>query len=992
MRKKLLVLLLALLSVCAVFSMVACSGGIKITPDSVEYDIGTGGDLEVTVDTGGEKLTRIRDGETVVDPTEYLFDAESGSLKIYESYMLYIEQGEHIFTLATEKGEGTLTVNVVNNIQTTFDTSDKNYEYGSNEDIVIDADLSTATITSVRAGSRRLTQNDYSYDATAKKFTIKASYCQTLYGTTEFTVALSNNTEYTFNIISDCMFAANFDDDSIPEFYNALLATTSEGWNGTQALHWTGNGGNLMIFYSGSYTYGLKMDFDTSKLYKLTFQFKNIWEDEGTPEGFVGMNSDDANIFYMDYFTQEVDGGVATCDADGVWSVTIYFYGCQDGKFTNLYTGYDPANPNKKLFDLLFDNIVLMEAEDRDPVMVDTEKTISRGSAEADIWFDGEFGLSKVESVSTGGSALAEGNYTVKASSIVLSKDYVNSLTEDTTFTVTFENGKTVSFAIKMGKSLPTVFDEENEREYEFGSGDVVFDVNFRGFPVLNVKLGDTVLPESAYELDGSAFTIKQAYLDTLAGKNDFVVTVDNAGEIEGVTEAETHAFTITSNALTNIRFEGIDALSNATYAGLIGVVAPTKSAIVDGRDGKAWNLAATGGNFMTLAPAASTWVATNKYGAVDVPMIEGTIYSLSFDIKLNSQTKVGGSAEFIKFALYTTGAVQGFIFDGEGALVAEDGSIMQVTDLGGGYYNITCRFTYNPANNAGCVRLEALYYNEINYDITLDNIVITEVPMATSETYVYGSNQDVVYNVAFDTAESITVNGVALTADQFAIENGQLIIRAAYAQTVIGSVEIVATLAGGETETFILNSTRQQFVDFEGTFDDGFMAFDILTTTKNEVVDNGIDGKSWNLAATGGNFMTFAPASSTWIAQNLWPATVLEFKTGATYTLSFDIKLNGQYATGTEDAPTQQFYFILHGTDHDAAIYFDKETNELKVDSSRSDRVTVTGGENGVYHVSYEFTYTATGHEGCVRLEADSYQAVSYDILLDNIEILQQA
>ena len=313
------------------------------------------------------------------------------------------------------------------------------------------------------------------------------------------------------------------------------------------------------------------------------------------------------------------------------------------------------------------------------------------------------------------------------------------------------------------------------------------------------------------------------------------------------------------------------------------------------------------------------------------------------------------------------------------------------IADRGDGVYTLTCRFTYDTVSDSGCVRLEAMYYNEINYDISLDNIIIVEVPMATSATYVYGSNRDVTYNVAFEAVETITANGATLTAEQYAIENGKLIIRAAYAQTLTGTTEIVASLAGGGTESFLLKSTRLQFVDFEGAFDEGMMARDIMTATKNEVVENGIDGKSWNVAATGGNFITFAPSTSNWVANQKFPAAITDFVAGSAYVFSFDIKLVSQNKTGTQDAPEVQFNFILHGTDHDAAMYFDKSTNELKIDSSRPDRLTIEGGENGVYHVTFEFVYVPSGHDGCVRMEADMYQAVDYEILLDNIEILQK-
>ena len=133
---------------------------------------------------------------------------------------------------------------------------------------------------------------------------------------------------------------------------------------------------------------------------------------------------------------------------------------------------------------------------------------------------------------------------------------------------------------------------------------------------------------------------------------------------------------------------------------------------------------------------------------------------------------------------------------------------------------------------------------------------------------------------------------------------------------------------------------------------------------------------------------MTFAPAASQWLSVNMWPATITEFRAGVRYALQFDVKLLGQYAHGTKDAPAAAVNFILHGTDHDGKFYFDVTTGALTVTEDVG--VTVTGGENGVYTVKFEFVYTPSGHEGCVRLEADSWQNVDYDILFDNIFVNQ--
>lgn len=242
----------------------------------------------------------------------------------------------------TDKGETEFIVNITNKVKTSFDESDRGYAYGSGKDLEIDADFSTATVSSVTAGGRKLASADYSYDGAAKKFAVKTAFLDTLYGETEITVNLSNNQSYKFKVTSDCLFAANFDDDNIPSFYNEYrnATTTAAGWNGTRALHWKGNGGNLMIFYVENYNYGLQTAFEAGKTYCLSFQFKNNWTGEGNPEGFVGMSLSNTALFNLNYLNNTVDGGVASCDANGVWSVKIYFDAPAAGQFTYMYTGY----------------------------------------------------------------------------------------------------------------------------------------------------------------------------------------------------------------------------------------------------------------------------------------------------------------------------------------------------------------------------------------------------------------------------------------------------------------------------------------------------------------------------------------------------------------------------------------------------------------------------------------------------------------------------
>lgn len=1012
MKKKLLGVLMMALCLVTLALFVACGGGksLKITPAKPEYDVGIGGDLSVTVALGEEKITRLKDGDSVVDTTEYLVEGEK--LTIYESYMLYLDLGEHVFTVSTESKEGTFTVNVVNNIVTTFDETDKNYIYGSSDDLVINADLSTAKIHSVKAGERKLTANDYSYDKNAHKFTIKNAFLQTLYGTTEFKVELSNNTAHTFKVISDCMFTANFDDEYVPNFYNDNAGKVTKGWNGTNALHWTGNTGNIMLFHLGEHSFGMTLDFDAEKLYELSFKFKNNWTNESAnPEGFLNMAIDGrGEVFWANYLTGRCDGGCATIDENGVWSVKIYFKGLTGKEFISMYSGYDPTRPNTKLFDLLFDDIVLNEVTVQEPSMADEEKTVSRGSNEGDVWFDGAFGLRNITSVKAGDKELDKSNYFTAISSVVLRKDYLNTLTEDTTYTVTFEDGKSVQFTVKMGKSLPTTFDEDADREYRIGGADISFNINLRGFEIKDIKYTgtDIVVPTTAYELKDGKLIIKHTFLDTLVGENGFTITVDNAGWLEGTDAAGTHTFNITTNAVVNKRFEDltvgtvVGGEGGNRLDGLNGFGCNGTSSIVAGFDGNVWQLKnGNGGNFMRIKNGQAAADAGDAYVA---QLTDGTLYNLSFDVKyVSAKGNSNGNGDNVPFEmrLFTTeNNYYTLNFNANGVLTCTNPNVI-ITDKSGGVYNVSVRFAFNHAGNgngdkAGVLGLEAIGWQSVWYTIQLDNVVMIKVPLDNTATYVYNSSKDVVYNVTFDSVEKIEVNGEALSSDLYSVADGKLTVKAAFAQTVAGSANLVVTLADNSTETFILQSTLMASIDFESDFDDSVMV-KAWGGSPNEVATSGINGKTWRYGNKGGNFMAFVTnLKDTPYGTN--PGIRLALKDGETYRLCFDIKLESAVLENG-GAYEGELTFDLHGTGTHASMTF---TNGAL--TSTDEHVKILAGENGVYHVEFTFVYSAHGTGGCngnfdgcggcVHLGGgDSWgKGVNYVLLMDNIQMIYEA
>ena len=281
----------------------------------------------------------------------------------------------------------------------------------------------------------------------------------------------------------------------------------------------------------------------------------------------------------------------------------------------------------------------------------------------------------------------------------------------------------------------------------------------------------------------------------------------------------------------------------------------------------------------------------------------------------------------------------------------------------------------------------------------TLDSFaVMIEVPLDNTATYVYNSNQDVVYNVTFDSVKKIEANGKALSSELYSVAEGKLTVKAAFAQTVAGSANLVVTLTDDSTETFILESTLMASIDFESDFDDSVMV-KAWGGSPNEVATSGIDGKTWRYGNKGGNFMAFVTnLKDTPYGTN--PGIRLALKDGETYRLCFDIKLESAVLEGTETAYIGDLSFALHGTGTHASMTFGS-THAL---TSTDEHVKIVAGDNGVYHVEFTFVYSANGTGGCngnldgcggcVHLDGgDSWgKGVNYVLLMDNIQMIYEA
>lgn len=417
-KRKLLALLLGLIAAgCLILAACGGSSGPKITLPADRYDVGTGGDLTLTVDFNGGSFQSLKDNGQIVDGTNYLLDQSGGKLTVLGVYLQYLELGTHTFTMTTDKGSTDFKLELINAVSTSFDTSVKSYVYGSGAGIAIPTDFSTATVTSLRIGTTRVDAQFYDY--ADGSFILKPALCESLYGTTNFTLLLSNNDSYQFQVVSDCLFNANFELGLIPaDWYNVVNPTIAQGWDGN-AMRYTGygSGGNLFIFHNKGEElgFGLGMPFEEGKIYCLSFDVKNLWDEDFAPFGTIGLSNmyadGSAGVFLFNYTSGELHGGTCRYDAETeVYRFKIYLDAPVEGQFMNAYCGYDPDHPTQKMCDLLFDNIVLNEAGPMEPVLSESSVTYPSGSRQ-DVWISGEFGSARIASVAVkGGAALESGS------------------------------------------------------------------------------------------------------------------------------------------------------------------------------------------------------------------------------------------------------------------------------------------------------------------------------------------------------------------------------------------------------------------------------------------------------------------------------------------------------------------------------------------------------------------------------------------------------
>ncbi|MFA5066681.1 MAG: hypothetical protein WC466_01345, partial [Candidatus Izemoplasmatales bacterium] len=950
-----------------------------ITQTSDEYDVGIGGDYIVTVNLNGGTWSNLRMDSLIVDTSEYLFNATTGELKILEIYMMYLEYDVYTFRVTTSLGYTEFDVEVLNSIQTSFDADNsRDYVYGSLADVTFTANFTGTTITHVKMEGETLDPSNYSY--ADGSFTLTGEFCDSvIWATKNFEITLSNNDAYTFSVTSDCLFQLDmeFETDFIYSgWLNVVVPQVVPSWDGNGLSYvGYGSGGNLLIFDNIDSGVGYKLPWETGAIYKLSFEVQNLWDEETDPWGTVNFNTFDAsggvNVFSLNYVTEEHYGGSVIKDPEtGVYTVEFYFPAPLDNGYTLMYCGYDPSNASQKLCDLIFDNFKITKADTVTPEIITTSVTYKPGTT-TDTWISGLYGDASITSVAIkDGAVIDPTNYKAWASTLMLKGSYLDTLTDTTTYVITLSNTQTVEFTVNLDFSVPTTFDENNVRNVEYADiKSLIFDAGFGAFDLAGVYLGETLIPERYYTYTATSFTLYRSFIETLTGTNVFTIEVENAGMIEGKTENETHEFTVISNLMYAEDFEdGFD--------GNLSFISNTDESInVTGIDGASLQLTSTGGNTLVFGPETSVWNSTHGFGQITVPFVESKWYQLSFDIK--DLATVDPAVTFVLHGLTEAN----FHFVSGDLVDMLNNNTLIIQDNGDGSYRLTYTFLYAPSvNNAlGTVTLEMSGYQTYYYDILLDNVALIEFVPQYEAKYVFDSNEDVVFPVDFVSMESIMVNDVALESANYTLANHQLIIDGAYCQGILGQVEIVVSVGLEDVRTFTITSTKLFEEDFEGTFDPG-----LLGTVGEHTTSTGIDGLALDISSTGGNMLVLGTENNGWYTNLTVPhglqQVILPFNTTSHYQLTFDIQYVGVAPIDLE--------FYLHGALKDGRFAWNAEG--VLYDKNNNETLTIVALGEGVYRITFDFMYSLSSYNnfGVISLEANGWQTIFYNILIDNISV----
>ena len=232
---------------------------------------------------------------------------------------------------------------------------------------------------------------------------------------------------------------------------------------------------------------------------------------------------------------------------------------------------------------------------------------------------------------------------------------------------------------------------------------------------------------------------------------------------------------------------------------------------------------------------------------------------------------------------------------------------------------------------------------------------------------YIYGSGTDIQYSVDFQDVAitNIKQGGTILSTNCYTFADNKLTLKSAYLDSLMGVTDFSVNLENNQVHKFTIRSNMV----FQSNFDDvtaaGEWYFNLRTA---EIVDQGIDGKSFRMAGNGGSVLLLGREF-----------LFAEFDPASTYRLTFKLRnewqnpekpCGGLFGFNTDDYGKSQ-YFAYDYVNHKIT----KGEGEVQILDERTVQITIE-------FVPFGETYT----ECWAGYDPENADEDIFDLLLDDI------
>ena len=215
---------------------------------SYSYDKNAGGDMQLPLDLKGSNIFYVSVGDETLTKADYSYDKTASELILKEDYLSKKSNGTYavkVITDAENAEPATCTLEITNSIVTSFDeNTTRSYRYGKDQTIKFSTDFSTATIKEIADENGNVVDPSL-YSVTENVLSLNHEIFDHYYGSTTFSITLSNKDVYHFTINNSATFFTDYDVTTINN--------TTESHTGQNPLYQYAYTGNEAIIDGTSY-------------------------------------------------------------------------------------------------------------------------------------------------------------------------------------------------------------------------------------------------------------------------------------------------------------------------------------------------------------------------------------------------------------------------------------------------------------------------------------------------------------------------------------------------------------------------------------------------------------------------------------------------------------------------------------------------------------------------------------------------------------------